>query len=102
MKKMIAMIMMMVIVMSNVAFAATPSTNSALGEYEKSAILDGTYEVVTLKEGHKAAFNKWSDPDLFGNQYRLYAYNEEGELKIVALKHHTTKAERKALKEAKK
>ena len=90
MKKMIAMVMMMCVVMCNVAFGAT------IGEYEKSMILKGQFEVVDLNK--KASLSKWTEPDLFGNQYRLYTYDLAGSEEIVCLKHHCDKEEAKTIR----
>lgn len=89
MKKIIAVIMMCV-AMSNVALGAT------IGEYEKSMILKGQFEVVDLNK--KASLSKWTEPDLFGNQYRLYTYDLAGSEEIVCLKHHCDKEEAKQIK----
>ena len=89
MRKLIAVVMMMV-AMSNVAFGAT------IGEYEKSMILKGQFEVVDLNK--KASLSKWTEPDLFGNQYRLYTYDLAGSEEIVCLKHHCDKEEAKQIK----
>ena len=56
MKKMIAMVMMMCVVMSNVAFGAT------IGEYEKDQLIRGNFEVVDLNT--KATLSEWTEPDL--------------------------------------
>ena len=90
MKKMIAMVMMMCVIMSNVAFGAT------IGEYEKDMILKGQFEVVDLNK--KASLSKWTEPDLFGNQYRLYTYDLAGSEEIVCLKHHCDKEEAKTIR----
>lgn len=71
-----------------------------IGEYERSNILKGTYEVVDLNS--KATLSEWSEPDLFGNQYRLFTYKTGDTEEVVCLKYHTTKEERKLLKAAKK
>ena len=89
MRKLIAVIMMMV-AMSNVAFGAT------IGEYEKDQILKGNFEVVDLNT--KASLSKWTEPDLFGNQYRLYTYAIGDTEEIVCLKHHCSKEEAKQIK----
>ena len=89
MRKLIAVVMMMV-AMSNVAFGAT------IGEYEKAMILKGQFEVVDLNK--KASLSKWTEPDIFGNQYRLYTYDLAGSEEIVCLKHHCDKEEAKQIK----
>ena len=92
MKKMFV-ILMMVLAMNNVAFGAT------IGEYESKAILDGTYEVMTKYPSVEGLnTDTWTDPDVFGNQYRVYTYMESGKTKLVCLKHHVSRAERKAMK----
>ncbi len=96
MRKLIAVIMMMV-AMSNVAFGA------AIGEYEKMRILEGTYEVCDKYPSVKGLnTDTWTEVDAFGNQYRIYSYMESGKQKLVCLKHHVSRQERKALKAAKK
>ena len=90
MRKLIAMVMVCVAMMSNVAFGAT------IGEYEKDMILKGQFEVVDLNT--KASLSKWTEPDLFGNQYRLYTYNLGESEEIVCLKHHCSKQEAKQIK----
>lgn len=90
MKKMIAMVMMMCVVMSNVAFGAT------IGEYEKDQLIKGNFEVVDLNK--KATLSEWTEPDFWGNQYRLYTYTIGGTEEIVCLRHHCTKEEAKQIK----
>lgn len=89
MKKIIAIIMMCV-AMSNVAFGAT------IGNYEKDQILKGNFEVVDLNT--KASLSQWTEPDFWGNQYRLYTYETGGTEEIVCLRHHCTKEEAKTIK----
>lgn len=92
--KKIMLAVMMSVMLSNVAFGAT------LGEYEKNGIVMGTYEVVDITK--KATLSEWSEPDLFGNQYRLYEYTANGTKEIVCLKHHCSKKELKEMKAARK
>lgn len=95
MKKLIVTVMMMV-VLSNVAFGAT------FGEYEKMRVLEGTYQVMDKYPSAKGLnTDTWTEPDAFGNQYRIYTYMEAGQQKLVCLKHHVTRAERKEMKSAK-
>lgn len=96
MKKMMVIVMMMCVIMNNVAFGAT------LGEYEQSAILEGTYEVCDKIPSVKGLnTDAWTDMNLFGDQYRIYTYTDNGTEKIVCLKHHVDRKARKEIKKAK-
>ena len=90
MKKMIIATMMGIVMMNNVAFGAT------IGEYEKDMLVKGAFEVVDLNK--KATLSEWTEPDFWGNQYRLYVYNIGGTEEIVCLRHHCTKEEAKTIK----
>ena len=90
MRKLIAMVMICVAMMSNVAFGAT------IGSYEKDQILKGNFEVVDLNT--KASLSQWTEPDFWGNQYRLYTYTIGDTEEIVCLRHHCTKEEAKQIK----
>ena len=105
MKKMIMVVMMMFVMAMNI----TVANAAVIGEYEKNAILNGTYEVVSHKsftnvEG--VSMKEWSEPDLFGNQYRLYWYTDgtdgRNDQELVMLKYHMTRQELKAYKKANK
>lgn len=105
MKKMVMMLVMVVMMAMNISVA-----NAAeIGEYERNAILRGTYEVVdvTPRTVKSVSLKEWTDPDMWGNQYRLYWYNTSDadgsvDQELVLLKHHMDKAERKAWKDAHK
>lgn len=71
-----------------------------IGEYEKNMILNGTFEVVDLNK--KANLSEWSEPDLFGNQFRLYTYATGDSEEIVCLKHHCSREEAKQIEAASK
>lgn len=98
----VMMVVMMAMEMTTVANAAV------IGEYETRCILDGTYEVTDKlpRSIDHVNMKEWTEPDMFGNQYRLYWYADdtEGERseRLVCLKHHMTRAERKAYKKANK
>ena len=105
MKKMIMVVMMMFVMAMNI----TVANAAVIGEYEKNAILNGTYEVVSHKsftnvEG--VSMKEWSEPDLFGNLYRLYWYTDgtdgRNDQELVMLKYHMTRQELKAYKKANK
>ena len=105
MKKMVMMLVMVVMMAMNI----TVANAAVIGEYEKNAILNGTYEVVSHKsftnvEG--VSMKEWSEPDWFGNQYRLYWYTDgtdgRNDQELVMLKYHMTRQELKAYKKANK
>lgn len=104
MKKMMMVVMMMFVMAMN----TTVANAAVIGEYEKNAILKGTYEVVdvTPRTVKSVSLKEWSEPDIFGNQYRLYWYTDvaDGERseELVLLKHHMDKKERKAWRDANK
>ena len=100
MKKVIAMIVMMVVMMT----AGNTANAAVFGEYEKNAVLNGTYEIVDKAPSRvNVKAISWSDPDLFRNQYRLYTYTDsEGNLDFVILKHHMSKEEIKSWKKSRK
>ena len=95
MKRIVMLAMVFVMVFSSVSFAG-----DKIGEYEMNCIVNQTYEICDLNKN--ASLGKWTDPDIFGNQYRLYIYAEDGSNKVVCVKHHASKEERTAVKAAKK
>lgn len=96
MKKMMIMAMAVVMMM----FASSNAYAREIGEYEKNMILNGKFEVVDLNK--KASLSEWTDPDLFGNQYRLYTYKTGDTEEIVCLKHHCDRQEARQIKAASK
>ena len=104
MKRFMVIVMMVMCMAMNV----TVANAAVIGEYETRCILDGTYEVTDKlpRSIDHVNMKEWTDPDVFGNQYRLYRYadDSEGERSesLVCLKHHMTRAERKAWKDAHK
>lgn len=96
MKKMITAIMVGIMMMS----MGTTAYAKEIGAFESDMILRGNYEVVELNK--KATMSEWSEPDLFGNQYRLYTYITGDAEEVVCLKHHCTREEAKSIKAAAK
>ena len=92
MKKLMMVVMMVVMMMS----MGINTYAKEIGEYEKDQILKGNFEMVDLNK--KASLSEWTEPDLFGNQYRLYTYKVGEKEEIVCLKHHCTKEEAKRIK----
>lgn len=96
MKKMMIMAMAVVMTIS----MGTNAYAKEIGAFESDMILRGNYEVVELNK--KASMSEWSEPDLFGNQYRLYTYITGDAEEVVCLKHHCTREEAKSIKAAAK
>lgn len=95
MKKIMATMAVIIMVMAlnvEAAFAAS------LGRYEYDQLASGKFVVVELNKN--ATLNEWTDPDFFGNQYRLYMRTVGDKEEVVCIKHHCSWEERRLINKA--